>query len=102
SGLAQAGEISGFEQGADLRYSEMLRVLQASHARVAIVAGQPPGFGELGRGALGLAFEGINGGKISVSVREPRIGAARLSKPEDRLLEARLQQVHPTDPLMPT
>src|SRR5439155_25151361 len=35
SGLAQAGEINGFEQGADLRHSEILRVLQAGDARVA-------------------------------------------------------------------
>ena len=43
-----AEQLPGFEQGADLRHAEILRVLQASDARVAIVAGQPPGFRELG------------------------------------------------------
>jgi hypothetical protein len=58
-GLAQAGEISSLEQGADLRYSPVSRGLHASDARVAIVSAQPTGFGEFGGGAFGVTVEGV-------------------------------------------
>src|SRR6266446_7938607 len=63
SSLAQADEVSGFEQGADPRHPEISDGLQAGEARKTIVAAQPAGFGEFGGGARGLAFEGIGGGE---------------------------------------
>src|SRR4051794_10143100 len=62
SGLAQPGEIRGFEQGAGLRYPPVSAGLHVCDARKATVDAQPPGFGEFGGGAFGLAFEGIGGG----------------------------------------
>jgi hypothetical protein len=55
--LAQAGEISGLEQSADLRYGGH----QASEARKTIVATQPPSFGGRDSGAFGLAMGSIGG-----------------------------------------
>ena len=65
------------------------------------VAAQPTGFGEFGGGAFGLAFEGIGGGEVGVNVRKSRIGAARLFEPEDRLVDARLQQMREPNPKIP-
>ena len=62
-GLAKAGEIGGFVQGADLRHPELSDGLQTGDARITIVAAQPAGFGEFGGGAFGVAFEGIGGGE---------------------------------------
>ncbi len=75
--------------------------LQAGDARITIVAAQPAGFGEFGGGAFGLAFEGIGGGELGVNERMCRIGAARLFEPDDRLVGARLQQMHVPNPEIP-
>src|SRR6266446_1996676 len=55
-GLAQTGEISGFEQGVDLRHPPISESPQAGGARIAIVVALPPGFGKFSSGAFGLAF----------------------------------------------
>src|SRR5215469_10332765 len=49
-GLAQTGDIGGFEQGADLWYQlpEIFDLAQPGEARKAVVAAEPPGLGELG------------------------------------------------------
>ena len=54
-GLAQAGEISGFGQSAVLRYPPIFGGPEASYARKAIVAEQPPGFGKFRAGAVELS-----------------------------------------------
>jgi hypothetical protein len=54
---------------------------------------EPSGFGKLGGGPFGLAFEGIGRSEESVRAWKSRIGAARLFEPEDRLIDPRLQQV---------
>src|ERR1700745_2611212 len=46
--FAQAREIGGVDQGADLRHPPRLEGPQASDAGVTIMASQLPGFGELG------------------------------------------------------
>jgi adenylate cyclase len=72
-GLAQTDEIRGFEEGADLRHHgsfahpENAGGLQAGDARITAVA-SPPGFGECGGGAFGVAFECIGGGASGVRV----------------------------------
>src|ERR1700730_6029460 len=72
TGLAQTGEICGFEQGADpdpriLGRPEKTDGLQAGDARKAIVAAPPACFGEFLGGAFGVAFEGEGGGYIDVN-----------------------------------
>src|ERR1700759_128151 len=80
AGLAQPGEVSGLDQGADLRHAPISGNgsigLHTRDARIAAVAAQPAGFGEFGRGPFGLAFESIGGGEIGV--RHSRKGTARL------------------------
>jgi hypothetical protein len=96
--FAQALEISGLVQRADLRHSEISDGLQAGDARPTIVADhQPAGFGEFGGGAGGLAFEGIGGGELGVRLVMSRIGVAPLFEPDDRLVRTRLQQMHLPD-----
>src|ERR1700694_212449 len=97
-GLAQAGEISGFEQSADLRYPPIFFGLEASDAGKAIVAEQPPGFVEFSGGAVGLFFEAIGRGEECVSVPFSRIGVARLFEPDDSLVCTRLQKMHSAYP----
>jgi hypothetical protein len=53
SGLAQPGEISGFEQGANLWHSEISDRLQSGDAGIAIVGDEPAGLG------LGMWVDGI-------------------------------------------
>jgi hypothetical protein len=66
-----------------LRHSPIsLTGLQVGDARIAIVAAQPPGFGEFGGGVFGLALEGIGGGEAGANERIFRIGVARLFEPE--------------------
>ena len=43
-GPSQAGEISGFVQGADLRHPEISSSFQAGDARITVIAGEQPGF----------------------------------------------------------
>jgi hypothetical protein len=69
SGLSQSGEICGFVQGADFLDSEVSASLQAGDARIAVVAGEPPGFGQLGGRAFAIAFEGVGGGEPGVRLR---------------------------------
>ena len=54
AGLAQAGEIRGFEDGLGLRLS-CNHGPQSADARIAIVAAQSAGFGEFCGGAFGLS-----------------------------------------------
>ena len=65
SGLAQPGEIGGFVKIANLRdaHPRARKSLQAGNARKEIPAVQPPGFGEFGGGAFGLASKGIGRGE---------------------------------------
>src|SRR6516164_6323946 len=94
SSLAQASEIRGFEQGADLRHPEITDGLQSGDTRISIVVAQPAGFGEFGGSRFGLASEGIGGREVGVNVGAFRHSDARLFLPEDRLVGARLQQMH--------
>src|SRR5213075_1782864 len=66
-------------------------------ARRRTVSDQPAGFGELGRGAFALALDAIGGGEKEMGRRVCRIGAARLFKPSDRFVGARLQQMRMPD-----
>jgi hypothetical protein len=70
---------------------------QTGDARITIVAGHPPGFGEFGGGAFDIAVEGIGSGEAAVMARYGGSGRARLFKPDDRLVGARLQQMHSPD-----
>src|SRR5271165_2638936 len=97
SGLAQTGEISGFEQGADFRHTPMSDGSHAGDARITIVAAELPGFREFGGGACGFASQGIGRGEPATSVRCGRNGAAPFFEPDDRLGYARLQQMHTPD-----
>src|SRR3984893_4295248 len=72
-GLAQAGEISGFVQRADLRHPQPrtgMR-LQAGHARKKISV-QLPGFGKFSDSAFGFTSEGTRGGEAAVRYRYTR------------------------------
>jgi hypothetical protein len=57
------------------------------------IATEPAGFGEFRSGAFALASEGIGGGKIGMGKRVLRVGDARLFEPEDRLVNARFEQM---------
>src|SRR6516164_3814252 len=87
-GLAQAGEMGGFEQGSDFRYSPIADGLQAREARKSIVQRQPPGFGEFGGGALDFAGEAIGCSEVGMGRRMLRHSATRLLEPCDRLARA--------------
>src|SRR6266851_1265291 len=67
-------------------------------ARKTIVAAQPAGFGEFGGGTLALAFAGISRRGIEVMKRGRRVRAASVGEPNDRLVGARLQQMHDPNP----
>jgi hypothetical protein len=56
--------MSGFKQSADLWHPPILSGPEASDARKAIVAEQPPGFGEFRGSAFGVASEAV--GRCSV------------------------------------
>src|SRR5580700_7107261 len=101
SGLAQAGEISGFDQSADLLYPPIFRAPEASDARKAIVAEQLSGFGEFRGGAVGLAFEAVGRGEERASVVFSRIGVARFFEPIDSLVSTRLQKMYHAYPYIP-
>src|SRR5437762_13139343 len=61
-GLAQTGEIGGFDQGADVGHSPRFGGPQAGDAGITIVADQHAGFRELGGGALVVALVSIGRG----------------------------------------
>src|SRR5215469_18271656 len=84
-GLAQAADVGGFEQSADLRYEypEIFNGPQAGEARIAVVGAQPAGLGNFGGGAFGVAGKGIGRSEVSADVRMCRSGAARLFEPDD-------------------
>src|SRR5882757_6494904 len=105
-GLAQANEISGFEQGADLRSStsilaEGIPEPDMSDTRKSTFAIQTPRFEKFGGGASRITLEGIAGGEVGAKNRYLRIGSARLFKPENRLFKARLQQMRLPNPEIP-
>jgi hypothetical protein len=71
---------------------------QAGNARKSTGADQPSGFGELGGGTLGLAVEAISRREVVVRLWYARTDAARLLEPDDRLADARLQQMDLSNP----
>ena len=80
AGLAQAGEIRGFEDGLGLRLS-CNHGPQSADARIAIVAAQSAGFGEFCGGAFALAFESVGRGEPGVGLRTlHRVCATRLAR----------------------
>src|SRR5262249_36060953 len=89
SGLAQPGDISRVEQGADLRHPKILDTPQVGNAQIRPFAplppAFPPGFPEFCCGACGLAFEGISGAKPNAWYWISRKSAPRSFEPEDRL-----------------
>src|SRR5215472_12154343 len=74
---------------------------QASEARITIVGTQPSRFSEFSGGAFGLADQGVGGGEDGATDRMCRHGVARLFEPDDRLVCARLQQMHSPNRLVP-
>jgi VanZ family protein len=81
AGLAEAGDIGGFEQGVDLRHQSLVIFdgPQASEARKAVVTAQPAGLGEFGGGAFGLAGKRISGSELGADVRMCPIGVRAFS-----------------------
>ena len=75
--------------------------LQTGEAGEAIVGTQPAGFGEFRGCAFGLAGEGVGGSDLGADAWVSRQGAARFFEPNDRLVRARLQQMHQPDLLIP-
>src|SRR5215831_4859767 len=59
-----------------------------------IVSAQPPGLGEFGGGALGLAVKAVGGSEPGTDGWYFRTGTARFFEPQDCLVRARLQQMH--------
>src|SRR5215472_9585316 len=102
-GLAQTGKISGFKQGADLEHAPPCawKGLQVRDARIKGSAIKPPSLGKLHDSALQGATEGIGGGKVEVIIWLFRTGTARFFEPDDRLVDARLQQMHHPDNPVP-
>src|SRR5579862_1086764 len=98
AGLAQTGEISAFDQCADLRHPPGRDGAEAGDAGITIVTDEPSGFGELRSGAFGVAFERIYGCQERAKLRVRRRSVARLFMPEDRLVGARAQQMRGSDP----
>src|SRR5271166_5727994 len=62
AGLAQPGEIGGFEP-AGAFWRPRTHSGQSGDARIAIVAAQSPGFSEFGGGEFALAFESVGSGE---------------------------------------
>src|SRR6516162_5282486 len=93
AGLAQPGEIGGFEEGLGLRLPGKCGS-QARDTRITIVAAQPPGLGEFGGGAFALTLESVGRSKRGAGSRTfPWVCATRLFEPESRLVDARLHQM---------
>jgi hypothetical protein len=63
-----------------------------------LAAAQPAPFGEFGRGALDIASQAMGGGEQGMHERHFRGGATRPFEPRDRLVRARLQEMHMPDP----
>src|SRR6516165_1416490 len=100
AGLAQTGKIRGFEPGADLRRPRT-RSGQSGDARIAIVAAQPAGFGELGDGAFSLAVQSVGGSEPGADPHLRRGSATRLFQQDNPLLVAPLQKIRSPDRLIP-
>src|SRR5271165_359837 len=100
TGLAQPGEIGGFEPGAAF-WRPRTHSGQSGDARIAIVAAQLSGFGELGSRAFSLAFEGIGGSEPGANVRLYRVGTTRFFEPKNRVVGASLHEIRPPDRLIP-
>ena len=66
-----------------------------------ISAVKPPRVRKFSCGAFGFASEGIGGGETAVMERFGRYGTARFFEPDDRLLDASLQQMHGPDQVVP-
>ena len=69
SGLAQAGVVSGLEQGPDLRHAPILGGPQMGDARITIVASQFACVGVFCVGVVGLARKRIGRGEVGVRRR---------------------------------
>src|SRR5262249_38984062 len=96
--VARSGEIGCFEQDTDCRASERSHGAQTGDARVAVVATQLVRFGGFGGGAPAVTFEGAGGGTVGVRKGLVRMGVVRPLEPQDRLVDARPQQMHLSDP----
>src|SRR6516225_1340035 len=94
-GLAQAGEIGGFIQCADLWHAQpYIGIgLQAGDARKRTSAAQPTGFGKLAGAPFGFAPEGIGGGEAAANDRYTRRSLAGFLEPDDRLVGVRVHQI---------
>src|SRR6516165_6868507 len=79
-GFAEPGEIGAFPIGipSSVESAGAPIGLEARDAEKMVVAGQTPGFGEFGCGALGLAGEAIGRGTEGMRERQFRDGDARL------------------------
>ena len=95
SGLAQPGEVGSFEQLADFGYPQMRDDdLPPGNARITIVRAKSLGFGEFGGGPFSLPSERVGSGEAAAKHRCGGSGPARSLEPRDRLVDARLQQMH--------
>src|SRR5215469_1479861 len=99
AGLAQAGKVSGVQQGLDVGRHGAISARKGLNLGDAGIptATQSAGFGEFGGGALGVAFEAIGRGEKVVRPRQFLSGAARLFEPQDCLVNPRLQKMYEPD-----
>ena len=97
SGLAQTGKEDAFEAIADSRRVQISVGPNAGDGRIAVGSDQPLCLGELGRGAVQLAFEAIGAGEEVAWGTNPGISVARLFEPRDRLVDARLKHMNKAD-----
>src|SRR6516165_10175835 len=88
AGLAQAGEIGGFVQSANLWYPEIPAGYHASDAGIKSVGAQLSRFGERRRSASYLALKGVGGSQITLRQRGRRVRPASSLEPQDRLVRA--------------
>ena len=96
--LAQTSEIGGFEQGADLRHPEICRRPSGGRCLKNDRRRSASGLRRVRRRRVRSRLSGHRRRRGGVNDRECRISAARLFEPEDRLVDARLQQMHGPNP----
>src|SRR6516165_8980422 len=95
-GEAQAGVNGSVEFSPALRGCETFGYVGDGRLETGGLKGS--GDVEFGASALQIPRERTSGGKPSVNIPNLRAGAARLLKPGDRLIKARLQQMRLADP----